>query len=192
MADKQSVEDNKKGGSVLREVLSWVKVIVVAVIIAAAVDFLVIANASVPSGSMEDTIPTGARIVGLRPEYHFRKPQRGDIAIFKYPDDESTDYVKRVIGLPGETVEIKDGKVYIDGSDTPLIEPYVKETPTGDYGPYHVPEDSYFMMGDNREYSKDSRFWENKYVKLDKMVARVHFMYFPKIKDLTFSYEEGQ
>ena len=192
MADKQSVEDNKKGGSVLREVLSWVKVIVVAVIIAAAVDFLVIANASVPSGSMEDTIPTGARIVGLRPEYHFRKPQRGDIAIFKYPDDESTDYVKRVIGLPGETVEIKDGKVYIDGSDTPLNEPYVKETPTGDYGPYHVPEDSYFMMGDNREYSKDSRFWENKYVKLDKMVARVHFMYFPKIKDLTCSYEEGQ
>ena len=174
-----------------QEILSWVKVIVAAILIALAVDFLIIANATVPSGSMEDTIPIGARIVGFRLDYRFfRDPARGDVAIFKYPDDESKDYVKRIIGLPGDTVDVKDGKVYINGSDEPLNEPYLKETPTGDYGPYQVPEDSYFMMGDNREASWDSRYWDETFVKREKLVAKVYFMYFPKIKGLTFSYDQ--
>lgn len=187
---KKTEKDENAGKSKGKEILSWVKVIIIAIVIAFAIDFFIIANASVPSGSMEDTIPTSARIIGLRLDYLFEDPKRGDIVIFKYPDDESTDYVKRIIGLPGETVEIKDGKVYINGSDTPLDEPYVKGTPTGDFGPYHVPEDCYFMMGDNREDSWDSRYWDNTYVQRSKIVAKVYFMYFPKFKKLTYSYDE--
>jgi len=193
MADKRSVKNDgeaPKKSSVAKEVISWLKAIAIAVVIALAVDVFIIANASVPSGSMEDTIPTGARIIGLRLDYHFEDPKRGDVAIFKYPDDESTDFVKRIIGLPGETVEIKDGKVYINGSSKPLNEPYLRETPTGDYGPFKVPADSYFMMGDNREYSHDSRFWKNKYVKRSKLIAKVYFMYFPRFEKLTFSYSQ--
>lgn len=186
---KDDPDPEKEKPSKMAELISWIKVIVCAVIIAVVVDMFVIANASVPTGSMEDTIPTNARIVGLRLAYRFGEPERGDIAIFKYPDDESTDYVKRIIGLPGEKVEVKDGKVYIDDSDTPLDEPYIKEVATGDYGPYHVPENSYFMMGDNRESSWDSRFWENTYVNGDEIIAKVYFMYFPMIKGLGHRYE---
>ena len=108
------------------------------------------------------------------------KNRRGDIVIFKYPDDESVDYLKRIIGLPGETVEIISGKVYINGEL--LDEPYLSEEPTGDFGPYQVPEDSYFMLGDNRAVSKDSRYWHNTYVKKDKIIAKAFVMYWPSLK----------
>ena len=162
------------------EIFSWIKVIVSAIIIALFVDFVIIANAVVPTGSMESTIPAGSRIMGLRLYYNFKDPERGDIVIFKYPDDEKVDYLKRVIGLPGETVEIASGKVYIDGEL--LDEPYLDEEPTGDFGPYQVPEDSYFMLGDNRAVSKDSRYWTNTYVRRDKIIAKAFFMYWPKLK----------
>ena len=89
--------------------------------------------------------------------------------------------MKRVIGLPGETVNIVDGKVYIDGSDTPLDEPYLAEPMEGSYGPYTVPEGCYFMLGDNRNNSQDARFWQNKYVAKDKIIAKVLFSYYPKL-----------
>ena len=94
-------------------------------------------------------------------------------------DNEKVYYVKRVIGLPGETVEVKDGKVYINGSDTPLDEPYLPEPMEGSYGPYEVPEGCYFMMGDNRNNSLDARFWDNKFVAKNKIVAKVLFCYYP-------------
>ena len=85
-----------------------------------------------------------------------------------------------IAAIPGETVEVKDGKVYINGSDTPLDEPYLPEPMEGSYGPYEVPEGCYFMMGDNRNYSMDARRWENTYVKREKIIAKVLFRYFPK------------
>ena len=139
----------------------------------------VLINAVIPSASMEDTIMKGDRIFGSRLSYEFGEPQRGDIAIFKFPDDESQLYIKRVIGLPGDKVQIIDGKVYINDSETPLDEPYLPEPPEGDYGPYYVPEDSYFMLGDNRNWSKDSRFWTNTYVKKEKVLAKAIFRYYP-------------
>ena len=170
----------EKKASIKAEVFSWVKVIVSAIIIALLVDFFIIANAVVPTGSMETTIPAGSRIMGLRLYYDFKEPERGDIVIFKYPDDESVDYLKRIIGLPGETVEIISGKVYINSEL--LDEPYLSEEPTGDFGPYQVPEDSYFMLGDNRAVSKDSRYWHNTYVKKDKIIAKAFVMYWPSLK----------
>jgi signal peptidase I len=132
---------------------------------------------------MENTIMSHSRVIGSRLSYLFGDPERGDVVIFHYPDDITgkTYYVKRIIGMPGETVTIVDGKVYIDGSDTPLDEPYLAEPMEGSYGPYTVPEGCYFMMGDNRNNSMDARFWKNKYVEKDKIIAKVLLCYFPRI-----------
>lgn len=167
-----------------KEVWSWVKTIALALVLAFIINSFIIVNATVPTGSMENTIMPNDRIIALRLTYYFEKPERGDIVVFKYPDDESVLYVKRVIGLPGETVVIRDGRVYIDGSETPLDDEYVKETPLGDFGPYEVPEGHYFMMGDNRNESKDSRYWDNTYVAENKILGKVYLKYFPGVKML--------
>ena len=135
---------------------------------------------------MENTIMAHSRVLGSRLTYKFSEPERGDIAIFIYPDDKAegkkTYYVKRIIGLPGETVDIVDGKIYIDGSDTPLDEPYLHESMDmygKDHLHYEVPEGHYFMLGDNRNNSNDARFWEHKYVPKEDLVAKVYLEYFP-------------
>ncbi len=173
-------KDKEKSGGIGREIFEWVKIVVSAAVIAFVLNTFIIANSEVPSGSMENTIMTGDRVIGSRLSYHFEDPKRGDIAIFRFPDNEKIYYVKRIIGLPGETVDIIDGKVYINGSDEPLDEPYIRE-PMIPEDPMHfeVPEGCYFMLGDNRNYSMDARRWENTYVKREKIIAKVLFRYFP-------------
>lgn len=165
-----------------REVWEWVKIIATAAVIALFLNSCIIANSRVPSASMETTIMTKDRVIGSRLTYKFSDPQRGDIAIFRFPDDESIYYVKRIIGLPRDTIDIVDGQVYLNGSTEPLDEPYLHE-PMIPEPPMHfeVPEDSYFMMGDNRNYSSDARRWENTYVKREKLIAKVLFRYYPRI-----------
>ena len=161
-----------------RELLEWIIIIAAAVAFALFVDLLIIVNSVVPSGSMEPTIMTGSRMIGLRLTYLFEEPQRGDIIIFKYPDDESQLFVKRIIGLPGETVEISGGVTYVDG--VAIDEPYLKETPYElDFGPYVVPEGSYFVMGDNRNHSNDARYWTNTFVARDKILGKALLCYWP-------------
>jgi len=99
--------------------------------------------------------------------------------IFKYPDNEDELFIKRVIGLPGDKIEIIDGLVYLNDSKEPLEEPYLTVTPVGTYGPYEVPEGHYFMLGDNRNASKDSRLWINPYVAERKILAKAVFRYYP-------------
>lgn len=165
---------------IIRELLDWGKIIIIAVVIALVCNYFIIINAYVPTGSMNDTIATKSRMIGFRLSYLFEDPERGDIIIFKYPDDESRIFTKRIIGLPGEIVEIIDGVVYIDGVQ--LEETYLKETPAAnDFGPYNVPEDSYFCLGDNRNMSNDARYWTNKYVSRDKILGKAIFSYYPKI-----------
>ena len=134
--------------------------IILVVIVVTLINNIVLINAKIPSESMENTIMTGDRIFGYRLAYglniKFKDPQRFDIIIFKYPDDESQLFIKRIIGLPGEKVQIINGKVYINDSETPLDDSFVAEVPRGNFGPYEVPEDSYFVMGDNRNHSRDS------------------------------------
>ena len=176
--DNFSKSPDKKKKEVRKEAMAYFKIIISAVAIAVVLVLFIIMNAKVPSGSMKDTINEGDRIVGLRLAYAFSSPKRGDIIIFKYPDNESTKYVKRLIGLPGDTVSFKDGDVYINGEK--LNEPYLK-TQHSTYTSvesYTVPEGSYFMLGDNRENSKDSRFWNNTYVKKQKILAKVMFRYY--------------
>jgi signal peptidase I len=181
-----------------KEIWEYVKMIIIVVVVVFVVNNVILINAKIPSESMEETIMTGDRIFGFRLAYglninlfgkqistKWKDPERFDIIIFKYPDDESQLFIKRLIALPGETVEVRDGKVYINGSDTPLDDSFVPETPNGgyyDFGPVTVPEDCYFMLGDNRNNSKDSRFWDNHFVSFDEIVGKAEIRYYPTIK----------
>ena len=170
--------NNEEPLDVKREIMEWIIVICVAIVIAIVLNTFIIVNAIIPSASMEPTIMTGNRIFGNRLAYIKEDPKRGDIIIFRYPDNEKELFIKRIIGEPGDTVTIIEGKVYINDSDTPLDEPYLKVIPLGDYGPYEVPADSYFVMGDNRNNSADSRFWQNTFVKREKILGKAAVRYF--------------
>lgn len=177
------------------EIFSWIKMIVSAAVIAFIIVEFIIINATVPTGSMESTILPGDRILGSRLTYLFSEPERGDIVVFKYQFEEDTDYVKRIIGLPGETVSIKNGNITIYKGDEvieeSLEEDYLKEEWTwkaGDYT-FTVPEGRYLVLGDNRNNSKDARWWydelylndtctENEiYVGEDQILGKVYFRY---------------
>lgn len=193
----EGVSDSEHGGAVWHqmrircrdikrdykaEILDCIITVGIAVVIAFVLGHFIILNCNVPTGSMLETIQLNDKIIGSRLTYKFSDPKRGDIAIFKWPDDETQIYIKRIIGLPGETVEIIDGKVYIDGSDIPLAEEYLSDearTDTRSFGPYKVPDNCYFMLGDNRPSSADARMWENTYVERDKILAKAEFIYMP-------------
>jgi len=177
--DETSKKTSKKKNSLGRELMEDVIMVLVVLVVVFLIKNFVLINAVIPSGSMENTIMTGDRVFGNRLAYRFGDPERGDIAIFRYPDDESELYIKRVMGLPGDTIEIKDGLLYLNNSEEPLAEPYLKEIPEGDFGPYQVPEGCYFMLGDNRNKSNDSRMWENTYVTRENVLAKAVFRYYP-------------
>ena len=190
--EKNQTEQSDESRSVWRELWDYAKIIIAVFVIAFLLGHFVYINARVPSGSMEETIMTGDRVFGNRLAYikddperfdkiseKFKDPERFDIVIFKYPDDPSQLFVKRVIGLPGETVNIVDGKVYINDSEEPLDDSFCPETPEGSFGPYTVPEGCYFMLGDNRNHSMDSRYWQNPFVEEDAIEAEVAVRYWP-------------
>lgn len=180
-------KDHKE--SIGQEILSYIKILAVAIIVAFLFTRFIIVNAQVPSGSMENTILTGDRLIGFRLAYLFHEPERGDIVIFKYPDDESQNFVKRVIGIPGDVINIRNGYVYVNGEM--LEENYIREpmNSDGEDLTYVVPSGSYFMLGDNRNNSKDSRYWTNTFVSKDKIIAKVSFRYFNvRTKRFSFSF----
>lgn len=192
------------------ELLSWIQILVSAAVLAFFLTHFVIANSEVPTGSMENTIMAGSRVIGSRLHYTFSDPKRNDVAIFVWGfqcpickdmfegekqeicprcDSElgkrgqTVYYVKRIIGMPGDVIDIIDDQVYLNGSDTPLDEPYLAEPMRlGETYHFEVPENCYFMMGDNRNYSLDARYWQNPYISDDKMVAKVLVEYFPTPK----------
>src|SRR5512142_2032501 len=168
--------------STLRE---YFESIVIAVILALFVRTWVVQAFKIPTGSMENNLLVGDHLLvnkfALGPTatsleralLPIKDIRRGDVIVFKYPEDPERDFIKRVIGLPGETLEVKDKRVYINGRR--LEEPYVHylEPPAGPsayhevtsydlrerYGPVKIPADKYFVMGDNRDNSQDSRYW---------------------------------
>lgn len=137
-----------------RELLSWVLSIALAVLAAFAIRGFVFEIILVDGESMEPTLHTDERLGIEKITRYTKLPSRGDIIIVKYPNMDGT-YVKRTIGLPGETVEVRNSTVYIDG--VPLDEDYVSSEPYADMAPVVVPPDSVFVMGDNRAHSMDSR-----------------------------------
>ena len=132
--------------------------IIIAVLLALIIRFFLFEPFFIPSGSMEPTLQIGDKIIVNKIVYRFQEPKRGDIMVFKYPLDPARDYIKRVIGLPGEKLEIKDSVIYIN--DQPIEEEYLpSNSNSANFGPVNIPENAYFMMGDNRNNSQDSRVW---------------------------------
>ena len=189
MNEEKTQEDMEKGKiNWKKEIFDWVKIILMASAIAFFLNTFIIANSRVPSGSMERTIMTGDRLFGSRLAYKFGEdPQRGDIVIFDHetgPGSQETRLVKRIIGLPGETVDVRENKIYINGSETPLREPYLPEPmETKDFH-FEVPKGCYLMFGDNRNNSADARYWPDPYVPENKILAKVLVRYYPGFKTI--------
>jgi len=161
------------------EIISWIKTIALAFVFAYIITQHIVVNAWVPSGSMERSIMTGDRVVAFRLSYLLSTPERFDVVVFRFPDDPSKLFVKRVIGLPGERIDIVDGRVYINNSDRPLDDGiFVTYGDFENYGPFNVPEGHYFMLGDNRINSEDSRRWYTPFVERDQILGRVIFKYY--------------
>lgn len=106
--------------------------------------------------------------------YFLDEPQRGDIIVLHFPNDRSRDFIKRIIGLPGDTVEINNGRVMVNGVE--LNEPYIKDPPTNNQT-WTIPPDSYFVMGDNRLSSSDSRAWS--YLPREDIIGKAWIVYWP-------------
>lgn len=186
---QQPYNERKQVKSDLKELFGYLIPILIAVIFAALLNKYVIINARIPSGSMENTIQVGDRIIGFRLAYLNEDPKRGEIVMFEHPDypgQADNILIKRIIGLPGETVRIENSKVYIDGEL--LEEDYLKELWVNNVGPYEfqVPEDSYFMMGDNRNTSADARSWIQPYVSKDLILGKAVLRYWPFSEIRTF------
>jgi signal peptidase I len=124
---------------------------------------------------MEPNLQTGERVLASKFSYWFGMPRRGDVVIFKYPVDPKKNYVKRVVGLPGDTVEIRDGVVYVNGGR--LTETYKINEAHGSYGPETVKSDKLFVLGDNRDQSNDSRFWGE--LPIANVQAKAVMLYWP-------------
>jgi signal peptidase I len=173
---KESLQPQEKRKSKLRE---YIEAIIFAILIALVITTFVVKTYKIPSGSMKPTLLVGDQIMvnkfiyGVKIPY-FRKiiipitdPQRGDIVVFIFPVDRSKDFIKRVIGLGGDTIEIKNKKIFINGKEyTDSVGVYTEESiypasinPRDNFGPVTVPRGSIFVMGDNRDESLDSRFW---------------------------------
>jgi len=142
--------------AVSREIL---RTVIIAIVIFFALRATV--NSSVViSGSMEPSLQIGERLLVSKVVYNFHEPRRGDIIVFKYPKDPEVEYIKRIIGLPGEIVEVTPDGVYIyqkDGNSLLLDEPYISEMASHPYRSNIIPESEYFVLGDNRNNSGDSR-----------------------------------
>ncbi|NMA68197.1 MAG: signal peptidase I [Desulfitobacterium sp.] len=143
----------------IRTILEWGSLIVIAWMLSFGIRTFFLDTRIVPTGSMLPTIQLQDRLIFDKFFYRNQPLQRGDIVMLTAPEGsgETDDLVKRIIGLPGETIEIRDGQVFID--EIPIEEPYLKEPPDYEYGPVKIPEGMYVVLGDNRNNSKDSHVW---------------------------------
>lgn len=148
-----------------RTIIEWGAILIVAVLAAVVLRAFVVQPYFIPSGSMEPTLKIGDKVLVNKLSYHVHSIRRGDVIVFKRPAwdvdtaNNVTDLIKRVIGLPGETISANNGHVYINGQA--LKEPWLPKGPTSytaNFGPVHIPAGRYFVMGDNRPDSSDSRF----------------------------------
>ncbi|NES81637.1 MAG: signal peptidase I [Moorea sp. SIO2B7] len=134
----------------------------------------------IPSASMQPTLEINDRLIIEKVSYHFKEPQRGDVVVFapteKLVEQNFKDaFIKRVIGLPGDKVQVMGGRVYVN--DQPLREKYIEEEPQYDYGPVKVPEGQYLVLGDNRNNSYDSHYWG--FVPRENLIGRAVVRFWP-------------
>lgn len=158
------------------EFLQLLKSLILAGILAFLVITFVIQGFYIPSGSMRPTLEVGDRIFVNKFLYRFREPARGDLMVFRYPIDPTQKFIKRLIGLEGEVLEIQGGVVFIEGQA--LQEDYLyRPDYFGSYGPVRIPAGKYFVLGDNRNNSEDSRFWG--FVPREEIIGQAFFVFWP-------------
>ena len=141
-------------------IFDWAETIVVALVLALIIRAFFLQVFWIPSGSMEPTFDIGDRIIVNKVPYHFREPKRLEVVVFRgvaAVGEAKKDLIKRLVGLPGETLELKLGVIYINGK--PITEKHDQNQDYANFGPLTIPADSYFVMGDNRPASADSRYW---------------------------------
>ncbi|PWK12749.1 signal peptidase I [Tumebacillus permanentifrigoris] len=159
------------------ETWEWIKSLLIAFVLALLIRQFLFAIFMVDGQSMVPTLQDRERLVVNKLVYHLHKPEYNDILVFKYPSDESKDFIKRVIGLPGDKIEIRDFKVFRNGQE--LDESFIAE-PTGPTEKtFAVPDGMIFVMGDNRNYSKDSRDPQVGYVKDEEIIGRAEIVWWP-------------
>lgn len=160
--------------------IEGIKTIATAAILAFGIRAFVAEARYIPSSSMEPTLQVNDRLIIEKISYHFQEPKRGDVVVFNptkalQEKDFRDAFIKRVIGLPGETIEVKTGKVYVDGQA--IKEKYISEDPNYDYGPVTVPERQYLVLGDNRNNSYDSHYWGH--VPKEKIIGKAFVRFWP-------------
>ncbi len=162
-------------------VLEWFKSLFWAVVIALLIRAFLVGNFRIPSTSMVPTLKVGDRLLANKVVYRYRKPVRGEVVIFKYPEDPTRDFVKRMIAGPGEKVLIKGGQIYINGrvveDETIVCRYYYSDGEIGVDSEVEVPPDAYYVLGDNSINSKDSRYWG--FVPARYIVGKAVFIYWP-------------
>jgi signal peptidase I len=154
-----------------------VELLVLSVAIAALIVVFIAQPFVVDGTSMEPSLHEGERVVVSKLAFRTAQPGRGDVVVFRFPADQRLRFIKRVIGLPGETVAIHDGQVLVNGR--PLVEPYLVDETLGDFPSVKVPAGHYFVLGDNRPNSRDSRYPEVGMVPARNFVGKAVAIYWP-------------
>lgn len=185
--DKKADAAKSKAGKKEQKVYKYSgwETLLIAIAIALVLRETVVQAFNIPSGSMEDTLLIGDFLIGEKITFRFRNPERGEVVIFEHPKIPGRDLIKRCVALPGDTILIVDKKLYVNGKpfpdppkskyEDPIISP--SYCPFRDnFGPYIIPRDHIFVMGDNRDRSEDSRFWGP--MPLKNLKARPLFVYF--------------
>ena len=165
--------ENNQTGSLKRIVLDILETLILAVVLYFGINAVSV-RVRVDGFSMNPTLQDGEYILVNRLAYKIGHPIRGDIVVFSFPMDPKQDLIKRVIGLPGESISVQDGKVMING--IPLEEPYIAAPPIYN-GTWEVPDGQLFVLGDNRNESKDSHEWG--LLPLENVVGRAVLIYWP-------------
>ncbi len=181
---KKKVKKNKKTDDRMRYFMKeWVEPIIIAVILALIIRTFIVQAFKIPTGSMRPTLIEGDRILVSKFIYKFKEPKRGEMIVFLSPEDKKKDFIKRLIGLPGEKLEIANGTILVDDKAVPkdsiIREVYYYNR--GDFGnkgqTIKVPEDAYYVLGDNSISSRDSRYWG--FLPKKYLIGKAFLIYWP-------------
>ena len=193
MKSSSTTPDSKTGPKPKSRLRENIEAILLAILLALFIRTFIVQAFKIPSGSMEDTLLIGDHILvnkfiyGIRMPFSnqtivsISEPKRGDIVVFKFPQDPKMDFIKRVVGIPGDTVECRNKVVYVNGEPEANVHAVHKDAfilrgnPRDNFGPIKVPENSLFVMGDNRDRSNDSRFW--KFVSYSQLRGKAFMIY---------------
>lgn len=159
------------------EIKDWVISILIAIVLAFFIRYFIVELYMVEGPSMRPTLQNGERLVVNKFIYRFKDPERGQVLVFRYARDPSRDFIKRVIAVAGDTIEIKDGRIFLNGQL--LNEPYILERTRGSYPAATVPEGHIYVMGDNRNNSEDSRFKDVGFVPLELIKGKAVAVFWP-------------